>query len=741
MDKIIEAVVQLIPISKLFELAGLGKELNAALSLLVSAILIYAAVSGFNKLQSYRKAIKAANNLKPYFDYKSILGLSRLYIQTKASRMSPNRFANPDEVYKHETPFSLIPFMLKKSFNEKVESEKFYLLLADSGMGKTSFMVNLYLKNYSLLNYLFGKKYDMRLLRFQSPDQNNPVDVLERLKNIKEDDVSETILLLDGLDEDPYIFSKDKSISDEEAFNKRIHAIVTATWMYKDVVLTCRTQYFPQQENQDYELKVKKPDGKGFYKFQKYYVYPFSKSDIRNYLQKKYGVLNIKNIRKKKIAQQVANNNSTVMARPMLMSYIDDLVVDNKIYANSWEIFEVLIDKWLKRESEKCKEESKRAGFIDNLRKLSKQVALDIYNTWITEGILHISKERSIEIAEQYNIPLKPDEVIGKSLLTCDANLNWKFSHKSILEFFLAKEARENLDFAMKLDFAGMDMVKLFCSEEIKSSLLVSSYVHIKGKEFLMGSPDREADRQKNETQHSVQLSDYYICKYAVTVSDFSRFIAESNYQTEAEKQNSSRILDGEKWVDKEGINCRHGLSGAERLAEEQNHPVLHVSWNDAKAYCVWLSSKTGKIFRLPTEAEWEYACRAWTTTPFSMGENLTTKQANYDGNYPYKKHPKGEYRRNTVSVESLEPNAWGLYNMHGNVWEWCSDWYDENYYEECKSKGTVENPIGSATGSFRVLRGGSWYNYAVHCRSAFRNYDTPGNRFSYLGFRLVFVP
>ena len=741
MDKIIEAVVQLIPISMFFEVVGVGKELNAALSLLVSAILIYAAVNGFNRVQSYRKAIKAANNLKPYFDYKSILELSRLYIQTKASRMSPNRFANPDEVYKHETPFSLIPFMLKKSFNEKVESEKFYLLLADSGMGKTSFMVNLYLKNYSLLNYLFGKKYDMRLLRFQSPDQNNPVDVLERLKNIKEDDVSETILLLDGLDEDPYIFSKDKSISDEDAFNKRIDAIVTATWMYKDVVLTCRTQYFPQQENQDYELKVKKPDGKGFYKFQKYYVYPFSKSDIRNYLQKKYGVLNIKNIGKKKIAQQVVNNNSTVMARPMLMSYIDDLVVDNKIYANSWEIFEVLIDKWLKRESKKSKVENKRAEFIENLRKLSKQVALDIYTTWITDGIMHISKERSVEIAEQYNIPLKPDEVIGKSLLTCDANLNWKFSHKSILEFFLAKEALENQDFAIKLDFSGMDMAKLFCSEKIKSSLLVSSYVHIKGKEFLMGSLDREVDRQNDETQHPVQLSDYYLCKYAVTVSDFSRFIAESNYQTEAEKQNSSRIWDGKQWDDKEGINWRHGVSGNERASEELNHPVVHVSWNDAAAYCVWLSSKTGKTFQLPTEAEWEYACRAGTKTPFSTGENLTTKQANYHGDYPYNKHPKGEYRKNTVAVESLEPNAWGLYNMHGNVWEWCRDWYNENYYDECKTKGVVENPEGPETRSIRVLRGGGWSGSAGRCRSAYRRSGTPGYRSSYVGFRLVFVP
>jgi len=333
MDKIIEAVVQLIPVSKLFELMGICKELNAALSLLVSAILIYLAANWVNKLQSYRKAIKAANNLKPYFDYASIMELSRLYIQTKASRMSPNRFNNPDEAYKHETPFPLIQFMLKKSFNEKVASEKFYLLLADSGMGKTSFMLNLYLRNYSLYNYVFGKKYVIRLLRFQSPDQNNPVDVLERLKNIAQDDSKETILLLDGLDEDPYIFSKDKSISEEKAFNKRIHDIVTATWMYKDIVITCRTQYFPQQENEDFELKVKKPDGKGFYKFQKYYIFPFSKSDVSKYLYKKYGILNIKNTEKKRIARQVVNNNSTLMARPMLMSYIDDLVADNKVYA------------------------------------------------------------------------------------------------------------------------------------------------------------------------------------------------------------------------------------------------------------------------------------------------------------------------------------------------------------------------------------------------------------------------
>ena len=256
-----------------------------------------------------------------------------------------------------------------------------------------------------------------------------------------------------------------------------------------------------------------------------------------------------------------------------------------------------------------------------------------------------------------------------------------------------------------------------------------------------MGSPDNETDRENNETQHSVQLSDYYLCKYVVTVADFRRFIEESNYKTDAEKQNSSRIWDGKQWVDKEGVSWRHGVSGTERPAEEYNHPVLHVSWNDAMAYCAWLSSKTGKTYRLPTEAEWEYACRAGTTTPFSTGENLTTKQANYDGNYPYNKHPKGEYRKHTVAVESLEPNGWGLYNMHGNVLEWCSDWYGSDYYKECKAQGMVKNPEGPATGSYRVLRGGSWNCYARHCRSAFRDLDTPGYRISNVGFRLVFVP
>ncbi len=268
-----------------------------------------------------------------------------------------------------------------------------------------------------------------------------------------------------------------------------------------------------------------------------------------------------------------------------------------------------------------------------------------------------------------------------------------------------------------------------------------SDFVLIRGGIFPMGSTTGEVDRFDDETQHQVKVSDFYLCRYTVTVAEFREFIEASRYRTDAEKGDGSYVWNGNEWNKRAGINWRYGISGSERNDAEENHPVLHVSWNDAVAYCKWLSATTGEAFRLPTEAEWEYACRAGTTTPFNTGENLLTGQANYDGNYPYKSNQKGVYRENTVSVDSFTPNPWGLFNMHGNIWEWCGDWYAEKYYEECKTKGTVENPSGPVTGSNRVLRGGYWGSYARDCRSAYRNYFTPGHRSTYVGFRLVFVP
>jgi formylglycine-generating enzyme required for sulfatase activity len=178
------------------------------------------------------------------------------------------------------------------------------------------------------------------------------------------------------------------------------------------------------------------------------------------------------------------------------------------------------------------------------------------------------------------------------------------------------------------------------------------------------------------------------------------------------------------------------------------NLPVEQVSWLEVIDYCNKRSVKEGLTpaytvsgstvtwnkgangYRLPTEAEWEYACRAGTSTPFSTGSNITTNQANYDGNYPYNGNAKGTYRQKTWAVGSGSANSWGLYDMHGNVWEWCWDWYGDY------SGGSQTDPTGASSGSFRVFRGGSWDYNALYVRSAFR--FSPTRRPNNLGFRVL---
>ena len=164
--------------------------------------------------------------------------------------------------------------------------------------------------------------------------------------------------------------------------------------------------------------------------------------------------------------------------------------------------------------------------------------------------------------------------------------------------------------------------------------------------------------------------------------------------------------------------------------------PVEQVSRDDVDSFIRKLNSMGRGGFRLPTEAEWEYACRAGTTSEFCYGDSLDSSQANFDGNYPYGGAKNGVYREKTMPVGSFPPNAWGLYDMHGNVWELCSDWYDPDYY---RSRPNPDNdPRGPSDGSFRVERGGAWRNVAEECRSAARSRYVPGFLFNSIGFRLA---
>lgn len=224
---------------------------------------------------------------------------------------------------------------------------------------------------------------------------------------------------------------------------------------------------------------------------------------------------------------------------------------------------------------------------------------------------------------------------------------------------------------------------------------------------FLMGSPLSESGRLEWEgPQHGVTISRRFaIGRYAVTFDEYDHF---------CEVTTRAKPADA-------------GWGRGRR-------PVIHVSWQDAQVYLEWLNSETGHAYRLPSEAEWEYACRAGTTVPFSFGETITTDQVNYDGRYPYDR-VKGTYRGQTVPVGSLPANPWGLHEMHGNVWEWCHDG-PRNY-----TGSSVTDPLGSTEpGSLPVLRGGSWIDGARNVRSACRRRYDPGDRSVIFGFRCARV-
>ena len=221
----------------------------------------------------------------------------------------------------------------------------------------------------------------------------------------------------------------------------------------------------------------------------------------------------------------------------------------------------------------------------------------------------------------------------------------------------------------------------------------------IPGGTFMMGSPENEEGRFDNESpQHRVTVPGFLMGKYAVTQAQYQAIMG-----------NNPSYFQGE------------------------NRPVERVNWNDAVKFCELLSKKTGKNYTLPSEAQWEYACRAGTTTPFYFGESITPDLVNYDVNVPYASAPQGEYREETTDVGSFPPNAFGLYDMHGNVWEWCLDDWVDSYNNAPTDGSAVTRSITS-----KLLRSGSWYSLTRSCRSARRIYNVVGFVNHSVGFRVV---
>jgi formylglycine-generating enzyme required for sulfatase activity len=239
--------------------------------------------------------------------------------------------------------------------------------------------------------------------------------------------------------------------------------------------------------------------------------------------------------------------------------------------------------------------------------------------------------------------------------------------------------------------------------------------VKIPAGSFRMGSPEDEPERSDDEgPQHEVTLGSFFMAQTPIT---------QAQWRAVAGWQKLERDLDPDP----------SNFKGA-------NRPVEMVSWFDALEFCCRLSQRTGQRYGLPSEAQWEYACRAGSTTPFHFGATLTPDLANYNGNHVYGNGPKGTYREQTVEVASFAANGWGLHDMHGNVWEWCEDhWHDS--YNFAPGDDQPWHIPAAADDEPRLLRGGSWNVVPWLCRSAYRFDFHPVDRFLHIGFRVCCLP
>lgn len=302
---------------------------------------------------------------------------------------------------------------------------------------------------------------------------------------------------------------------------------------------------------------------------------------------------------------------------------------------------------------------------------------------------------------------------------------------------------------------------------QLIANMLGMKFVMIPAGEFLMGSdesPDTLArdfpllERKRFEELideapvHEVRITrSFYLGQHEVTVGQFRRFVEASGYKPESEADGTggygySRDYDAEKSARGdafEGRNQKYSWHNP-GFAQGDDHPVVNVTWNDAVAMSLWLSEKEGVHYRLPSEAEWEYAARAGTRTRYHNGDEVREllKVANLfdaDAGKNWQKWQSHALSGHdgfafTAPVGSFASNAFGLYDMHGNVWEWCADWYGEDYY----SKSPLNDPAGPQSGNVRIRRGGSWHTWPFYVRSSYRNWNSANTRYTLVGIRLL---
>ncbi len=711
-------------------------------------------------------------------DFDDPRQLARFYIEPDCQQINPaNRHEDtePQSVVKCPV-FKTINDFLAGEFAVAAAGRNQMFVLSDAGMGKSSLLVML--KLAQLLKF-WPSKIHCELLKLGP-------DTLERLKAISAP--GDTVLLLDALDEDRTAWGNIRA---------RLLELLAATHSFRRVILSCRTQFFPETEKDTFQVLGRvKVDG---FSCPMIFLSLFDQEQVGKYLEKRYpdGLLHWFSENSKKVkASQLVGQMRDLCCRPMLLAHVEDLV-DSKLLVGEWgeyQVYQALTEAWLEREQRKLAEQG-----ISGVTTKALRTAC-----WAAAEHLQRKGERTLS-EKDLNLLIAQHEAVGhlsklhfggRSLLNRNADGHYRFSHFSIQEFLVAQKILEDarelervvvpetatekvIRFVLdgragvcrgkpltlrgvnlrRFDFRGADLQGADLSfaklaganlsaanlsqadltnadlsgakaagarfENVKADGLVLTtaveglpfswpirganktvpmeFVWIPAGEFEMGAAKSNWDNER--PVHRVRIaSGFWLAKYPVTQEQYAALI---------------------------GKNPSHFT------ASGSTAPVEQVSWEDAVEFCRrvgTLAAEPGAadaiVARLPTEAEWEYACRAESPDAYCFGndEEKLGDYAWYAENSGAKPH----------SVGQKKSNAWGLHDMHGNVWEWCRDAWDEKAYQEWANG--VENPetfAPAGTNPLRVLRGGSWYDGARYCRSAFRFWGGADVRGRNVGFRV----
>jgi len=565
---------------------------------------------------------------------------------------------------------------------ENKSKYKYLLIIGNAGVGKTTLLLNYFLYNQKLP---YKRKNNIIICCFGTENVDSFIKKVQ--------DKPDKILFLDALNEDSLAY-KD--------FTKRLYDLLFICQEFKKIIFTCRPDFFNLHVKVSRKMSIIKIGGnKNEFFLQRIYLLDFDEKQVKDYIARYYNQRKIQ----KKVYNLIENFSDNI--KPIFLNYFPLLINnDELILKYNYHFYDMIVNNWVKNNIKNDNKEQDLFDFIETL-------ALNIFSKICKSSCDFVTTDEYLTLAVDKNISIKKMKITHNSLLDYYENGKIKFSHISFMEYLYViaflklpvdKRPKQVWTDQMHSFFNEMYKTGEFDDIDLNGVYFINSinmrFIPVKTGKFLMGSPEEEPQRFQNELLHEVSITKgFYIAETAVTQGQWEELM---------ENNPSSNT-------------------------ETKDLPVENVSFNDVKKFIMRINHlEDTNTYRLPTEAQWEYACRANTTGPFSFGNCLNEDQGNYNREHPLPGCSKGEYRKKTFPVYSLKPNQWGLYNMHGNVWEWCEDWFDKY------PSAHVIDPEGPITGALKICRGGSWYNGARYCRSASRGKFKPDHCSDVIGFRLV---